>query len=155
MKRIESNPTSSFTRNVQSNNPQAIKKYKRKLEIHIKTFNIKEREKLYNIVKINKLNNNDEKELNQIDADITISMLNTEKSILTQHYTHPWSPALHRAIRKVTTWKVILSQLKTGYNQQKQIKKLQKKVTPIIDTTWTTIKTSNRISTQRKNNLKT
>ena len=84
MKRIESNPTSSFTKNVQSNNPQAIRKYKRKLEKHIKTFNIKERiEKLYNIVKINKFNNNDEKELNQIDADITTSMLNTEKSIQT------------------------------------------------------------------------
>ena len=88
MKRIESNPTSSFTRNVQSNNPQAIKKYKRKLEIHIKTFNIKEREKLYNIVKINKLNNNDEKELNQIDTDITTSILNTEKIILTKHHNH-------------------------------------------------------------------
>ena len=84
MKRIEANPASPFTRNVQSNNPQALRKYRRKLEIQIKKFNIKERlEKLYNIVKSNKLNNNDEEELNQINADITTSMLNSEKSILT------------------------------------------------------------------------
>ena len=141
MKRIEANPTSPFTRNVHSNSPQAIRKYKRKLEIQIKKFNIKERlEKLYNIVKSNKLSNNDEEELNQIDTDITTSMLNSEKSILTQNHNHPWSPALHRAIRKVTIWKAIFTQLKIGHNQQKQINKLQKKVTPIIDTTWTTIK---------------
>ena len=141
MKRIESNTTSPFTRSVQSNNPQAIRKYKRKLEIQIIKFNTVERlAKLYNIAKLNKLNNNDEKELNQIDDDITTSMIHAEKSIQTQHHNHPWSPALHRAIRKVTIWKAILTQIKIGYNQQKQIQKLQKKVTPMIDTTWTTIK---------------
>ena len=63
-KRLESNSSSPFTRNVQSNNSQAIRKYKRKLEVNINKFNIKERiEKLYTIVKLNKLNNNDEKEL--------------------------------------------------------------------------------------------
>ena len=88
MKRIESNPTSFFTRNVQSNNPQARNKYKK--------FQYKKRiEKLYNIVKLNKLNNKDEKELNKIDADITTSMLNVEKSIQTGHHNHLWSPALH------------------------------------------------------------
>ena len=39
-------------------------------------------------MKINKLNNNDEKELNQIDTDITTSILNTEKIILTKHHNH-------------------------------------------------------------------
>ena len=63
-KRLESNSSSPFTRNVQSNNSQAIRKYKRKLEVNINKFNIKERiEKLYTIVKLSKLNNNDEKEL--------------------------------------------------------------------------------------------
>ena len=35
LKRLETNPTSPFTRNVQSNNSQAIRKYKRKLEVNI------------------------------------------------------------------------------------------------------------------------
>ena len=119
MKRLETNPISPFTRNVQSNNPQAIRKYKRKLEININKFNIKERiVKLYKIVKHNKLNNNDEKELNQIDADITTSMLTAEKSIQTQHHNHPWPLSLHRAIRKVTIWRAILTQIKTDYNQK-------------------------------------
>ena len=51
----ESNSTSPFTRNLQSNNPQAIRKYKRKLEVNINKFNIKERiVKLYNTVKLEK-----------------------------------------------------------------------------------------------------
>ena len=141
MKRSESILTSPFSRSVQSNNPQAIRKCKSKLEIQIVKFNIEERlDKRYQIAKLNKLNNNDEKELNQIDDDITTSMLQAEKSIQTQHHNHPWSPTLHRAIRKVTTWKAILTQIKTGYSQQKQIQKLQKNVTSLITTTWTTMK---------------
>ena len=141
MKRSESLLTLPFSRSVQSNNPHAIRKYKRKLEIQIVKFNIEERlDKLYQIGKLNKLNNNDENELNQIDDDITTSMLQSEKSIQTQHYNHPWSPTLHRAIRKVTIWKAILTQIKTGYSPQQKIQKLQKNVSPLITTTWTTMK---------------
>ena len=141
MKRSESILTSPFSRSVQFKNPQAIRKYKRKLEIQIAKFNIEERlDKLYQIGKLNKLNNNDENELNQIDDDITTSMLQSEKSIQTQHYNHPWSPTLHRAIRKVTIWKAILTQIKTGYSPQQKIQKLQKNVSPLITTTWTTMK---------------
>ena len=67
-------------------------------------------------------------------------MSTTEKSIYTQHHNHPWSPVLHREIRKVTLWRAIPIQIKTEYNQQKQRQKLQKNVTPIINTTWTTVK---------------
>ena len=67
-------------------------------------------------------------------------MLTSEGRIQNQHHNHPWSPALHRAIRKVTIWRAILTQIKSGYNQQKSIQKLQKNVTPIIDSTWITVR---------------
>ena len=47
LKRLQTNPTSPITRNVQSNNPQAIRKYKRKLEIIINKFNIKKKTLIY------------------------------------------------------------------------------------------------------------
>ena len=99
---METNTTSPFKKEVQSNNPQAIRKYKKTLEININRFKIKERlERLIKTVNNKKLNNKYEIELNQIDADIATSMLTAEKSIQSQNHNHPWLPTLYRAIRKV------------------------------------------------------
>ena len=51
MKRMDTKPAYPIKREVQSNNPQAIRKYKKKLEININKLKIKERlERLFNIV---------------------------------------------------------------------------------------------------------
>ena len=39
--------------------------------------------------------------------------------------TRPWSPELHIAIRKVTLWKLTLTQLKTNIFQHKPIISIQ------------------------------
>ena len=64
-------------------------------------------------------------------------MINAEKKINFQQ-TSPWSPELHIAIRKVTLWKLTLTQLKTNISQHKTITSIQQTLTTTIDLTWKT-----------------
>ena len=67
-------------------------------------------DKIILILKERKLSANEEKNLNQIDNIITSAMKKTELKAMGNFADEPWSPEIHRAARKLTIWKVILSQ---------------------------------------------
>ena len=76
----------------------------------------------YKVVKTKILSSDEEKELNELDEDITHIMLKT--GTITNGIIHDslWSPEIHRVVRKVTILRAILTQYKTGLSQQKNPK---------------------------------
>ena len=97
--------------------------------------NVKNRlDKIILILKDRKLSDNEEKELNQIDNIITSAMKKAESKTMGKFADEHWSPELHRAVRTLTIWKVILSQYKTRLWFEKRIKKLKKDIDPPIPT---------------------
>ena len=75
--------------------------------------------------------------LNKLDNQITMIMLNAENKIHSQERS-PWSPELHIAIRKVTLWKLTLTQLKTNISQHKTIASIQQTLKTTVDLSWKT-----------------
>ena len=73
------------------------------------------------ISKQRKLTQKEEENLNLIDQLITKIILKVENKINNQQHNSPSSPALHDAIKIVSIWKSILSQLKNKLLFQKQI----------------------------------
>ena len=132
--------SSPFDRSLQSSNPQVIRKYKKLMKESMEKNNVKNRlDKIILILKDRKLSDTEEKDLNQIDNIITSAMKKAESKTMGNFADEPWSPELHRAVRTLTIWKVILSQYKTRLWFEKQIKKLKKDIDPPIPTEWTTI----------------
>ena len=56
----------------------------------------------------------DIKELNDIDASITLDCLNVDQSLKTVQASHPWSPTLATAILLVQLWNCVNTRLKTN-----------------------------------------
>ena len=122
--KVIENPSQS-NRKLQSNCPTSIRFYKKypkkkvtkqKLESKVNT--------LLNISQKRKLTQEENDYLNKLDNQITMIMFNAEKKINSQEKS-PCSPELHIAIRKVTFWKLTLTQLKTNISQHKPIMYIQ------------------------------
>ena len=64
-------------------------------------------------------------------------MFNAENKTNFQE-TSPWSQELHIAIRKVTLWKLALTQLKTNLSQHKTITSIQQILKITVDLSWKT-----------------
>ena len=79
---------------------------------------------MLNIAQEQNLTQEENDYLNKLDNQITMIMLNAENKINSQE-TSPWSPEFHIAIRKVTLWKLTLTQLKTNIFQHKPITSIQ------------------------------
>ena len=92
---------------------------------------------MLNIVQKRKLTQEENDSLNKLDNQITLIMLNAEKKIQSQK-TSPWSPELNNAIRKVTLWKLTLTQLKTKISQHKTISSIQQTLRTKVDLSWKT-----------------
>ena len=63
----------------------------------------------------------EEKELNQLDKQITTIMIEVEKTIKSHHNIYPWSSELHNDVRTVSIWKAILTQYKPKIFHQSQL----------------------------------
>ena len=126
---------SPFDRRLQSNSPIAVRKYKKYLKKNITKRNIEEKlEILVTISKNRKLNDNEEKQFNYLDMNITGIMLKAEKKIVGQVNKSPWSPILHDAVRTVSIWRTLLKQFKPKMCHQSQLKFLLQSMSSPIDT---------------------
>ena len=71
---------SPFSRKLQSNSPKVIRHYKKQLEKQIERGNVEQRAKdIHTIATKRKLTSIEEKELNNIDEEITAILLRAEK----------------------------------------------------------------------------
>ena len=93
---------SAFERQLKSNSPKSVRKYKNYLKQQINKYNIESQiENILIISKKYRLTKDEEVNLNIIDQLITKIMLKVEKKINNQHHNSPWSPELHDSIRTV------------------------------------------------------
>ena len=92
---------------------------------------------MLNIAQTRKLTQEENDYLNKLDNPITLIMLNAEKKRNSQE-TSPWSPELYNAIRKVTIWKLTLTQLKTNISRHKTISSIQQTLRTKVDLSWKT-----------------
>ena len=93
---------SPFSRKLQSNSPKVIRHYKKQLQKQIERGNVEQRaQNIHTIATKRKLTPLEEKELNNIDEEITAILLKAEKSIKGEQHNLPWSPRLHDAIKNI------------------------------------------------------
>lgn len=61
-------------------------------------------------------------------------MIKIDKSTICNSNKCLWPPVLHQTIRKVSLWKIILTQFKTKIFHHQQLHKLQENLHPTIST---------------------
>ena len=86
------------------------------------------------IVGERKLISQEEKDLNQLDKQITQIMLKTGRNIKGHNKTYPWSPELYNTVRSVSIWKAKITQYKTQVSHHNQIECLTNSMKIPIDT---------------------
>ena len=94
---------SPFSRKLQLNSPKVIRHYKKQLQKQIERSNLEQRAKdIYAIATKRKLTSIEEKELNNIDEEITEILARVGKSIKGEQHNLPWYPRLHDAIKTLS-----------------------------------------------------
>ena len=84
---------SPFERQLKSNSPKSVRKYKHYLKQQTNKYNIESQiENILKKSKQRKLTKEEEVNLNRIDKRITKIMLRVEKKITNQHHNYPWIP---------------------------------------------------------------
>ena len=105
--------TPSFERKLNSKSPQAIRTYEKSIKKKIEQNQYeKEVTRLMQIAGERQLTSQEEKELNQLDKQITQIMINSQRNVKGNNNTYPWSPKLHNAVKSVSIWKAKITQYK-------------------------------------------